>query len=292
MSRKRRSVFLILMAVLITTLGFTGCQSTKTEKTFRLGIIPSENAQETLKSFSPLVSYLEESMGMKVEASVATDYNAVVEAMRSGHIDAGMFGPFSYIMAQERAGAEVVLARVGANGSPTYDSYFYTLQDSGIKEIEDLKGKSFAFTDPGSTSGYLIPSKVLLDHNITTDDFSDVIYTNGHDASILAVKNGSVNAACGDEMSYARALEKGVITENELNVFYKASIPQSPFAVSKDIDPEIKQKFIDAMLVVHEKNPEALEPLSASKYVEVTDENYQIIRDTAEALGVDLSKMQ
>lgn len=282
--------FLVLLA--IGLLLFTsGCGAAKSEKTLRLGIIPSENAQETMKEFQPLVDYLQKTMGVKVEASVATDYNAVVEAMRAGHLDAAMFGPFSYIMANERAGAQVVVARVGPTGSPTYKSYIYTRSDSGINSLQDLKGHSFAFTDPGSASGYLIPSKVFLDNGISVKDFSNVVYTNGQDASILAVKNHSIDAACGDEMTWARSHQKGIVGENELKILASADIPQSPFAVSKDIDPDLKKKFVDAMLKVGKEAPETLKPLKASGYVEVKDENYKIIRETAKALGLDLSKM-
>ncbi|HWR08226.1 phosphonate ABC transporter substrate-binding protein [Sporomusa sp.] len=284
----------VVLAIFISmSLLFSGCQTAKTEKTFRLGIIPSENGQETLKQFSPLVAYLEESMKVKVEPYVATDYNAVVEAMRAKHIDAAMFGPFSYIMAVERAGAEVCVVRVGESGAPTYNSYFVTYKDSGIKTLEDLKGKTLAYTDPGSTSGYLVPAKVLLDHGLSTPDFASVIYSNGHDASLLAVKNKQVDAAAIDEMTYNRAIKKGIITKDEVPTFYTCPpIPQSPFAVAKDIDPELKQKFVEAMIKVHELRPDVLKPLSASKYVTATDDNFQLIRDTAKALKLDLSKIK
>ena len=283
----------VLVICILMSLLFTGCQNAKTEKTFRLGIIPSENGQETLKQFAPLVAYLEESMKVKVEPFVATDYNAVVEAMRSNHIDAAMFGPFSYIMAAERAGAKVCVVRVGESGAPTYNSYFITYKGSGIKTLSDLKGKNLAYTDPGSTSGYLVPAKVLLDNGMTSQSFASVIYSNGQDASLLAVKNKQVDAAAIDEMTYNRAIKKGIITKDEVPIFYTCPpIPQSPFAVSKDIDPELKQQFVAAMTKVHELRPEVLKPLSASKYVTATDDNFQLIRDTAKALNLDLSKIK
>jgi phosphonate transport system substrate-binding protein len=283
----------LVICVLLAIVLFTGCQTAKTEKTFRLGIIPSENGQETLKQFAPLVAYLEESMKVKVEPFVATDYNAVVEAMRSKHIDAAMFGPFSYIMAAERAGAKVSVVRVGESGAPTYNSHFITYKGSGINTLSDLKGKKLAYTDPGSTSGYLVPAKVLLDNGMTSQSFASVIYSNGQDASLLAVKNKQVDAAAIDEMTYNRALKKGIITKEEVPVFYTCPpIPQSPFAVSKDIDPGLKQQFVAAMTTVHEVKPDVLKPLSASKYVTATDDNFQLIRDTAKALNLDLSKIK
>ena len=292
--RKSLSAVFATLFLCLAVLIFAGCGNDdgSKAKAFRLGIIPSENAQETQKSFAPLVSYLEKTMNVKIEASVATDYNAVVEAMRAGHLDAAMFGPFSYVMANERAGAQVVVARVGVTGLPTYKSYIYTRSDSGINSLQDLKGKSFAFTDPGSASGYLIPSKVFLDNKMSSKDFSSTIYTNGQDASVLAVKNKSVDAACGDEMTWERSISAGIVGKDELKSLASADIPQSPFAVSKDISPEMKKKFVDAMLKVGKEAPETLKPLKAKGYVETTDDNYKIIRDTAKALNLDLSKMK
>ncbi|BBB90268.1 MAG TPA: phosphonate ABC transporter substrate-binding protein [Methylomusa anaerophila] len=293
---KKPLVSLVLLVCFLVTLVFAGCQTAptvQTAKTFRLGIIPSENAQETLQQFSPLIAYLEEQMKVKIEPYVATDYNGVVEAMRTNHIDAAMFGPFSYIMAAERAGAEACVVRVAENGSPTYNSYFITHKDSGIKTLNDLKGKNFAFTDPASTSGYLVPAKVLLDNGIAAKDFASVIYSNGHDASVLAVKNKKIDAACVDEMSYGRAVEKGIITKDEVPIIYTCPpIPQSPFAVAKNLDPALRTKFIEAMTKVHELKPDTLIPLKASKYVAASDDSFQIIRDTAKALNLDLTKIK
>ncbi|HWR40676.1 MAG TPA: phosphonate ABC transporter substrate-binding protein [Patescibacteria group bacterium] len=287
----KRGLIVVIAVCLLG--GLAGCQTSPAPKTFRLGIIPSENAQETLKQFAPLISYLEESMKVKIEPYVASDYNAVVEAMRTNHIDAAMFGPFSYVMASERAGAKVCVVRVGENGSPTYNSYIITHKDTGIQSLSDLKGRTFAFTDPASTSGYLIPAKVLLDNGLSNKDFATVLYSNGHDASILAVKNKKVEAAAVDEMSYGRAIAKGIITKDEVIIVHTCPpIPQSPFAVAKDIDPALKDKFVEAMTKVHELRPEALKPVSATKYVVATDDTFQIIRDTAKALNVDLSKIK
>lgn len=294
--KKIMSIILILVSLSVSLLGCSAGDKTskankqekKVEK-ITLGIIPSENANETLEQFKELVTYLEKEMNVKVEPYVASDYNGVVEAMRTKHIDIAFYGPLSYIMAAKRANAEALVKRIGKGNKSSYDSYFIAKADSGIKSIEDAKGKSFAFTDPGSTSGGVIPKLTLKNKGIDVNTyFSNVIYSGGHDASVLAVKNGSVDLAAVDEFSYARALENKVIKEGELVIVHKNDpIPQSLFAARKDLDNGIKEAFTKAMVEAGEKVPNALKPLKSSGYEVAEDKDYKIIYDAAEKVGLD-----
>ncbi len=297
-----KKTFLTILILAVLSLALAGCSGQNEEvmdeqkqeevQKITLGIIPSENANETLEQFKDLIAYLENEMGVEIEPYVASDYNGVVEAMRTKHVDIAFYGPFSYIMAAQRADAEALVKRIGEGNKSAYDSYFITKADSGIESIEDAEGKVFAFTDPGSTSGGVIPSLTLKEKGIDPNTFfGNVIYSGGHDASVLAVKNGSVDLVAVDEFSYARALENNVIQEGELRIVYQNEpIPQSLFAASKDLDSNIKNSFAIAMMKAGKEVPDALEPLKSKGYELASDEDYKIIYDAAEKLNLDLEK--
>ena len=128
-----------------------------------MGLIPADDAAEMLRAYEPVKEYLSKELGIPVEIKVTSDYTAAINAMKYKHIDMAWFGPFSYVIAANVAGAEAIVNGVKeSTGSSTYKSIIIANADSGIKTLDDLKGKSFAFVDPASTSGNLIPRKALI----------------------------------------------------------------------------------------------------------------------------------
>ncbi|MFQ6055334.1 MAG: phosphate/phosphite/phosphonate ABC transporter substrate-binding protein, partial [Methanosarcinales archaeon] len=196
------------------------------EKVLKMGLIPADDAAEMLRQYQPVVDYLSSKLGMKVELYVTDDYTAAIEAMKSKHIDMAWFGPFSYILAAKEAGAEAIVNGIRRDtGLSTYRTVFVTRADSRIKTLDDLKGKSFAFVDPASTSGNLIPRKVLIENGIDPDkDFSLTYYAGTHNAVEYAVANGKVDAGADSDNSYNRMVKAGEIDPN-VNVIIYTSDP-------------------------------------------------------------------
>lgn len=181
-----------------------------------MGLIPADNNEEMIKTFEPMRAYLEKKLGQKVKMFTATDYAGVIEAMKKKRVDIAWFGPLSYYLAEQEAGAEAfaVGIREGSN-SPTYKSIIVTPCDSGIKSIMDLKGKSVAFVDPASTSGGLMPTYMVKQATgmMPQEFFGKFTYAGSHDAAELAVKNKTVDAAADNDITYPKMLEKGLITK-------------------------------------------------------------------------------
>lgn len=261
----------------------------------RMGLIPAEDSEAMVKRFKPTIEYLEKQAGLKVETFVATDYAGVIEAMRSGKIDMAWFGPFSYVLAADKAGAEAVAVGVRSTGKSTYQSIIVVHKDSGIKTLADLKGKDFAFVDPASTSGNLIPRVILKKAGIDPEkDFKSVVYTGGHDAVELAIKNKKVPAGADNDITYAAMVEKKLIDPNENVIIAKSDpIPGSPVAVRGNLPAELKTKIKEALLKMHEEAPQALGGYGdIIRYEEAKDSDYDIIRETAKILNLDLNKMK
>ncbi|WP_068505210.1 phosphonate ABC transporter substrate-binding protein [Paenibacillus kribbensis] len=267
--------------------------SSYTPDKLKIGVIPSEDSENVESKMEPLKKYLSKKLGMEVDIFVANDYTAVVEAMRSKQIDVAHLGPFSYLLATEKANAEAIVSKVDADtGLPTYKSVILTRKDSGIKTISDLKGKTFAFIDPASTSGNLVPRNELLKNGVDPDkDFSTSLYAGGGDASALAVQNKKVDAGATSDTVYKAMVAKNLLPDVSI-LHESAPIPTSPVAVRKDLDSGLKEKIKQAYLDMDKESPESLKALGLDKYGEITDSAYDNLREIAKILNLDLTELK
>lgn len=293
----RRTIVLIL--VLSVAIIAAGCGAGKTAsetgevKVLRMGIIPADDAEEMLRSYEPVREYLSEQLGIPVEIKVTSDYTAAIEAMRAKHIDVAWFGPFSYVIAANVAGAEAIVNGVRkSDGKSDYRSIIVVNAQSGIRNLEDLKGKSFAFVDPASTSGNLIPRKMLIENGIDPDkDFGKFYYAGTHNAVEYAVANGKVDAGADSDNSYNRMVAAGEI-DPKINkiIFTSDPIPGSPIALRNDLPADLKIKIQEALLRMDEQTIHKVSGWGdISSYQKVSDSDYDIIRDTAKILGMDIT---
>ncbi|HXK27395.1 MAG TPA: phosphate/phosphite/phosphonate ABC transporter substrate-binding protein, partial [Candidatus Binatia bacterium] len=146
--RRRSGIFLLALALIMGT----ACgKSSSTSKILRVGFVPAEDAQQVIQNAQPIVDILHKRLGMEVQPFVATDYTGVVEALRVNKLDIAFLTPASYVLAKNEANVRVVL-KSERKGNPYYYAAIITRADSGIKKLEDLRGKTFAFGDPMSTS--------------------------------------------------------------------------------------------------------------------------------------------
>src|SRR3989338_7022496 len=273
-------------------------KETKTEeiKILRMGLIPADDAEEMLRDYEPVRSYLSKSLGIPVEIKVTSDYTAAIEAMRGKHIDMAWFGPFSYIIAANVAGAEAIVVGVRrADNRSDYRSIIVAREGSGITSLKDLKGKSFAFVDPASTSGNLIPRKMLLENNIDPDkDFSRTFFAGTHNSVEYAIANKKVDAGADSDNSFERMVAAGEIDPKVNIVIFKSDpIPGSPIAVRKDLPAAFRKKIQDALANMDEQTILKVDGWgNIARYDKVTDSKYDIIRETAKALGMDVTNPQ
>lgn len=260
----------------------------------KIGATPGEDIQKRRDEYKVFQDYLERKTGLQSEIFMATDYASVVEAMRAGQVDVALYGPLSYVLAHDVANAEVFATDFKKSTGKFYEAYIITQPDSGIESITDLKGKSFAFVDPASTGGYLIPKKEMLQNGIDPDkDLASTVFAGGHDGCALAVKNRTVDAAAIVKHMYEKLMKEGLITEDDVKIIHtSAPFPSGAWAFRPDLDEELKEIIKDAVINVPEDEIEGLKPFmgSTEKYAPADDADWDPLREAAELINLDLTK--
>ena len=165
-------------------------------------------------------------------------------------------------------------------GEPGYYGIIIARQDSGIKNMEDARGRVFAFTDPNSTSGFLVPN-ILFAREIKTapeDYFKQVKFSGSHGASILAVKNMSIEVAATNNLDLDRMIEKGQVSKDDFRILWQSDlIPGSPIAARKDLPLSLKTTVTGA-LVSFSGDKAGLEKLQNGGFIYANDTSYDVIR--------------
>ncbi|MCU7557879.1 phosphate/phosphite/phosphonate ABC transporter substrate-binding protein [Macrococcus capreoli] len=255
--------------------------------------VPSQNAETLEAKAKPLEQLLKKEIGIPVEVSVSTNYNTIVEAMKSKKVDVGFLPPTAYVLAHDQKAADVILQaqRYGVNddGTPTkelvdfYKSQFIVKKDSDIKSLKDMKGKKIAMQDVTSTAGYVFPAVDLKNEKIDPLKDMEVTTVKGHDQAVISLLNGDVDVA----VTFQDA--RNIVKKDQPNVFkdtrivkYTEKIPNDTISVRSDMSDEWKKKLTDAFIKIgKDKEGQKIirEVYSHEGYVKSDDSKFDIIRD-------------
>ncbi|MDF2958766.1 MAG: phosphonate transporter, periplasmic phosphonate-binding protein [Paenibacillus sp.] len=257
----------------------------------RIGVLPGEEEGKLSRGNKKFAEDLGKAVGIKTELFVGDDYTAVVEAMRTKKIDVASFGPFSYVIAAERSGAVPFAVKAKSEKDAFYYSLIVVPANSKAQTLADLKGKSFMFADPASTSGHLFPRGSLIKTlGITNDQvetyFSNVSFSGGHDKSILAIAKGTADGAGVCDTCIQRVVDAGLVKQSDYRVLAKSDpIPTGPMTYRKDLPADLIDKVKQFMFAYHKENPEYFNNGTQAFYP-IEDKDYQIVKDTAKALNM------
>jgi len=269
----------IATATLALTLSTSAFAADKWPEKLTFGVIPVAGSTSMKENFGPLTKYLEDQLGIKVEMKLAGDYTGIITGMQHKHIDVAYLGPKSYVEAAKRANAEAIAVEVdGESGLPGYRGTIITKKASGLKSLEDIKGKKWAFTSSQSTSGTLVPTVMFSKKGIDPKKyFSKVLYSGGHEASILSVKAGKVDAASTNNLDFNRGLGKHW-NKDDFNIIWTSDlIPGAPIAVVKTLPSSLKMALKGAFLSYKDK--EGLKRLKNKGFIAGDDSVYDSVRE-------------
>ncbi|MGB4438320.1 MAG: phosphate/phosphite/phosphonate ABC transporter substrate-binding protein [Sedimentibacter sp.] len=313
MKLKKKFNLLVILTLVMSAFLF-GCSSTasdtdaKGNKTANPSDSSNELPEKLIFAYLPneesaddnrkvardmLMEDITEYIGIPVEIIICDDYNAVIETMRNGNAQIASFGPFSYIIANERSNAEAVVVTAKDEASAFYNSLLVTHVDTGIKTIEDIRGKSMSFVDPASTSGNLVPRATIVRllgvkaEDIDTKVFSSVQYAGNHQNSFMAAANKSVEVAAVQISTYEKAIEEGLVKEEDIHVITKSDpIPSSPIAIYGGLPEDLKEKLISFFTTYDNDEYFTLSGQEGKKFISIDDSKYDGIRDIAKSLNL------
>lgn len=289
---KRR--FLLALSALLAsslTLSQLALAQDRDPKRLRVALLPDENATTLIQNAQPLKQYLEATLKKEIELIVTTDYSSMIEAMRFGRIEVAYFGPFSYVLAKSKAPNIEPFAVGIEKGSPTYHSILIATADGPVKSVADIRGKPFAFGDQASTSSHLAPRAHLLKKGLEGDKDYKVVHLGTHDAVARAVQAGQVPAGALSEPILRSLIERKVIDASKIvQLDLSAPIPNYPMVMQGNLAPPLKQAIRAAFLNVKDK--EVLKSFRVEAFAPTDDKAYDVLRETATVLSLDLARMK
>ncbi len=267
-----------------------GAGLVQAQQVLRVTTIPEEAATEQVRKFTPIASYLERRLGMKVEFTPVSDFPAAVEALVNKKVDLVWFGGFTHVQAQIRSGGKII--PIAQREEDTrFQSVFIAKTDSGIKTLADMKGKQVSFGSASSTSGHLMPRHFLLQAKIDPDkDFRRIAYSGAHDATIASVINGRVDAAALDITVWRKFVSEDKVDTKAVDVFFTTpTFFNYNWSVHADMPAELRNRIQKALLDLDPATAEGREILQlnrATRYIPTSPENYKGIEAAGRSAGL------
>ncbi|MBZ0164085.1 MAG: phosphonate ABC transporter substrate-binding protein [Notoacmeibacter sp.] len=295
-----------LLAILLTSAALaTPALAEEKISEFRIGILGGENAQDRMTSHECLKNYTEEALGVPVKLFTPADYDGVIQGLLGGTIDMAWLGASAYAKTYltDPEAVDVVLVKTNLDGSFAYHSIGFARKESGITSLADMKGRKFGFGDPNSTSGYLIPSVEIPQAIGATMEngayFGEVVFTGGHEQTIVAVVNGDVDAGVTwadgqgewedgfNSGALRKAVDAGIVDMNDIVEIWRSKpIPEGPVVLRKKLPADVKARMTELVGGMHEKDKQCAYNIAAGDtagFKPITHEAYETIIAVREA---------
>jgi len=288
----RHPVRIGLVVGLVMSLGLAaGAGAAETPKQLVMAVTPSNIPTELFKASEAFAAELGKKLGVTIKVYMPTDYLGVVEALRNKTADLAFVHPAGYVFANWEAKAQIVAVDVW-HGKTSYTSRIFVRKDSGFKALDDLRGKTIAFIDPGSTSGYVYPMVMLIKKGLVKDRnpktfFKEAMFTGTHEAALLALLNGSVDAVASFDLAPVQYLKGKERVEKLTYIAETEPIPEAGVIVREGLDPALVKKLYDALMAFNapEYRPILKDFYGIDGFAPGKDSDYNPVREAIDLLG-------
>jgi phosphonate transport system substrate-binding protein len=284
-----------LLGALLTALVSIGWADTApaadAPKQLVMAVTPSNIPTELFKAGEAFAAELAKKIGIPIKVYMPTDYLGVVEALRNQTADMAFVHPAGYVFASREAKAQIVAVDVW-HGKTSYTSRFYVRKDSGLKSLEALRGKTIAFVDPGSTSGYVYPMVMLIKKGLVTNRdpktfFKDAMFAGTHEAALLALLNGSVDAVASFDLAPQQYLKEKERIDRIIHVAETDPIPEAGMCVREGLDPALVRKIVESLMAFNapEYRPILKDFYGIDGFAPAKDSDYDPVREAIDLLA-------
>lgn len=302
----KKGIACVLLSAMVVFGSFAaGCGGNSQEaekKTFTIAYAPNESTTDSTDARSTLAKDIGKVINMEVKEIQASDYTAIIEALRTGKADMAYMGALAVAMGAERAGVTPIVMKApnGDKAQAVYHSVFITQKDNNeINSIKDFKGKTIAFVDPDSTSGNLVPTSEIMkafpDLHLTNEKihtngefFEAVSFSGKHQAGLQAVIKGDVDIVPISDQIMASEFKNGNADENAVKVVHSsAAIPAEAMVVSKTVNEDLKKTLTKFLVEYNNKDYfDKVIKKADARFVECSMEDYQPIVELNKNINV------
>ena len=285
------AILILLLARTLVAAGAGQAAAADSPKQLVMAITPSNIPTKLFKASEVFSAELGKKLGIPIKVYMPTDYLEVVEALRNKTADLAFVHPAGYVFANREAKAQIVAIDVW-HGKTSYTSRFYVRKDSGIKTLEDLRGRTIAFVDPGSTSGYVYPMVLLMKRGLVKDRnpktfFKEAMFAGTHEAALLALLNGSVDAVASFDLAPEQYLKDKEKIDKLIYVAETDPIPEAGVVARDGLDPALLKKLYDALMAFNapEYKPVLRDFYGIDGFAPARDSDYNPVREAIDLLG-------
>jgi phosphonate transport system substrate-binding protein len=285
------SIIGLALAALLLEAGSGHAQTPLT-----LALTPSRDPTALKEAGDAFAKTITQLSGVPVKAIVASDYAGVIEALRSKRVELAFVHPVGYVLANREAGCQIMVRDVW-QGKTAYTARFYVRKDRGIGRVEDLRGKTVAFVDPASSSGYIYPMVLLIKQGLVRDRdpksfFKDALFTGTHEAALQSVLRGRVDAAASFDKAPELHLKDPALIAQLGFVGETPEIPEAGICSRPGLPAEPLARIKRALLSIKAPEHAALlkEIYDIDGFIEASDRDYQPVRDAMALMNLSPPK--
>jgi len=299
-----KKLFQAVALVCVLLVVFLGMSCKKQEETvpvkeitqdvFHIGLIPEHNIFSQKKRYEPLAAYLSKKIGMKVELVILSRYGNIIDNFTVKNLEGAFFGSFTATLAHKRLGLETLARPEWSNGVSSYHGLIFVRKDSGIRNINDMQGKRFAFVDKATTAGWLLPMYYFKTHSVK--DYRSLLketyFAGTHEGAISDVLDKKADIGAAKNTVFERLAEKNQRIAQELLILARSpNVPANGLCIRKDIDDKLKTELKETLLNMDQdtEGKVVLKGFGAKRFIATSIADYAPVLEYAAQIGLDLS---
>jgi phosphonate transport system substrate-binding protein len=289
------------LAVLALVLFSTSCQDMESVEpvrseprpSLRIGLIPERNIFSQKKRYEPIAEYLSTRIHARVELVALSRYGNIIENFVSNRLDGAFFGSFTGALAHRKLGIEAIARPEYPDGTSTYHGLLFVRKDSGIAGVEDMRGKRFAFVDKATTAGYLLPLYYFKTHGVDDPNtlLKETYFAGTHEGVIHDVLERKADIGAAKNTMFSLLANSDPRIFEELSILTRSpDVPENGLCVRADLDESLKNDIRIALLSMDqdEVGKEVLRSFGAARFIDTTEDDYNVVFEYAETIGLDL----